>query len=287
MNKKSLIMKLAAVVVAYRPDENFLRNIKSYIDNIEFLIIWENSPLPEKENYLKALSEYADKILFMGTGKNVGLGKAYNEAIKYVKELDYTHIMTMDQDSYFVNFKGYRTNIENETDETIGMLVPMVNLDGVYEYEPVEAKLGMQSGAVFPLKILDEIGLFREDFFIGGIDHEITFRVRKYGYNLMRYSNCNMIHAVGSGRVVSIFNRQIELIENSPLRRFYTIRNECILFREYPEEMKKDRFFFPKLQIKEALKIILWEKEKVAKISAMLKGTFYGLFSINKPYKNE
>jgi rhamnosyltransferase len=280
-------MKLLAVVVAYNPDENFLRNIKSYLEDVNFLIIWENSPLPEKENYQKELSDDADKIRFMGTGKNVGLGKAYNDAVGYAKEHDYTHIMTMDQDSYFINFKGYRANIEKETDETIGMLLPMVNLDGVYEYEPLEAKLGMQSGAVFPLRILDKIGLFREDFFIGGIDHEITFRVRKYGYNLMRYSNCNMIHAVGSGRIVSIFNRQFELIENSPLRRFYTIRNECILFREYPEEMKKNRFFFLKLQIKEALKIILWEKEKTAKIAAMLKGTFYGLFSIDKPYKKE
>jgi rhamnosyltransferase len=148
----------------------------------------------------------------------------------------------------------------------------------------------MQSGAVFPLRILDEIGLFREDFFIGGIDWEITYRIWKQGYKLMRYSNCNMIHVVGSGRKGSIGKFQFYILDNSPLRRFYTIRNEFVIFRKYPTEYSKSgrsKLYFLRKQLGEVLKIILWEKHKTAKIYAMLKGTFYGLFSINKPYRKE
>jgi rhamnosyltransferase len=269
----------------YYPDENLLRNIKSYVDEVEFLMIWENSPLSDKENYLKALP--ADKIRFMGTGQNVGLGKAYNEAVGYAKEQAYTHLMTMDQDSCFVNFSGFRQQIEKETDQTIGMYLPFYNQDAVYVQEPFEVKLGMQSGGVFPIGLFDQIGLFREDFFIGGIDNEINFRIRRNGYKCVRYSNCNLIHTVGSCREVFIGKRKFVLTDYSPIRRFYTIKNEFFLFREYPEYEKKDRIKFFRIEIGEFIKIILWEKDKTAKIGAMLKGAFYGLFAIDKTYKEK
>jgi hypothetical protein len=49
-------MKLAGVIVIYHPDDNLFRNIMPYIDFVEFLIIWENSSLPDKDNLIRQVS---------------------------------------------------------------------------------------------------------------------------------------------------------------------------------------------------------------------------------------
>ncbi|WP_243462369.1 glycosyltransferase family protein [Bacteroides stercorirosoris] len=37
-------MKLVAVVVLYHPDENLVRNINSYLPQVDTLVLWDNTP---------------------------------------------------------------------------------------------------------------------------------------------------------------------------------------------------------------------------------------------------
>lgn len=279
-------MKLAAIVVTYYPEVDVPKNISSCIDYVELLIIWENTPLRDRLYYNIDLPEYSDKIIYLGTDNNEGLGYAYNVGTKYAKDLGFTHIMTLDQDTSFVGFEGFKSNIEKESDKKVGIFIPPYNAGGVYDFSPLECSVGIQSGSVFSIEMLDEIGLFRDDFFIDCIDFEINFRARKFGYKCVTYGGCNMIHTIGSCRTASILGFQFSPPDYSPLRRFYQARNTLFLMKEYPGEYsfkKKIRHFV--YTIKAIVKIILGETNKIDKILAILKGLTYGIFSINKPYK--
>ena len=69
------------VVTLYNPDiEEAANNINRYLDHIDRLLIWANSPLTDKDRFLDMLSD-AGKAEFVQSEDNCGVCKAVNEAI--------------------------------------------------------------------------------------------------------------------------------------------------------------------------------------------------------------
>ena len=78
-------MKLLGVVVLFNPDENVWANISTYINGVDELILWCNSSIP-------TIPVLNGKVVVMGDGNNVGVGKALNEAVLYAMKNGYTHL---------------------------------------------------------------------------------------------------------------------------------------------------------------------------------------------------
>ena len=58
--------KLSAVVVTHYPHvDELIVNIKQFIDFVDKLIIWENTPIHERENYQILMPEYYNKIVYL------------------------------------------------------------------------------------------------------------------------------------------------------------------------------------------------------------------------------
>ena len=65
-------MKLAAVVVLYHPDENLVRNINSYLPQVDTLVLWDNTPEGEKSAPLSLSGVcHPERLEYMGCGRNV------------------------------------------------------------------------------------------------------------------------------------------------------------------------------------------------------------------------
>ena len=99
-------MKLAVVVVAYhaQPDA-VLENIKTYGDYADPLILWDNTE--RCDNDWSSLRKVYPEVIVCQYGENIGLASAYNAAAKLASQRGCTHLMTMDQDSAFVNVDEY------------------------------------------------------------------------------------------------------------------------------------------------------------------------------------
>src|SRR5690606_29661762 len=91
-------MKISGVVVLYNPDSGVLQNIKSYIDQIEYLFVVDNS---EKVNdLLVAELKKINKIEYKNNFRNLGVATALNiGALKSINK-GFDFILTMDQDSF-------------------------------------------------------------------------------------------------------------------------------------------------------------------------------------------
>ena len=92
-------MKVAGCVVLYNPNLDFLNNIKTYIDALSELIVFDNSTQQNIE-IVESLKNY-EKVKYLSEKKNLGIATALNICIKHIADTDVKWVLTMDQDSYF------------------------------------------------------------------------------------------------------------------------------------------------------------------------------------------
>lgn len=277
-------MKLAAIIVLYNPNiDDIKRNLQSYANEVDLLIIWDNSTNPQSLSDLLTL--YPNAIINQN-GCNYGLATAYNKGIDIATQYCCSHIMTMDQDSSFANFEKYRTAVE--TSSLDGITCTAINDECVgLTSDTTVIGYSCQSGSIYPLSLIKTIGPFREDLFIGMVDAEISIRAQEFGYTITRFNKCKLIHQIGSGRKVKVFGHDITVSDYNALRHYYDSRNRILLWHQFPND-----YSFPAKikhlwgRIKLIIKIIIFEQNKISKTWAILVGTIYGICNKSVPYKD-
>ena len=159
-------MRLACVVVLYHPSEEVEGNIRTYLPQVDCLLRWDNTP------------------------RNVGIGAALNEGVRFARAHGCTHLMTMDQDSFFLpgEMARYRMKVEQWEKEHGGQTALFstnyyLRSQGATLY-PVETSAvqvasAMTSASIYPLELFEKLGVFREDLFVWGIDCEFCWRAAR------------------------------------------------------------------------------------------------------------
>ena len=265
---------LATVVVCYFPDSTLLENIATYSSGSDYLFIWDNTP-----GGSAIVNSITDAIVLNYGKENMGLAFAYNRTIELAKQKGATHIMTMDQDSKFENFALFRNCLESFPND---MICPPINSQLVGNRYVTHAA---QSGCVFPLEMIDQVGTFREEFFIGMVDVEMQLKATEAGYRIIQVGGCSLIHHVGSERKVSFLGHSISVSDYSPLRHYYDSRNRILMWREFPNDFSfRGKIKHLTGRIKVLVKILLFEDNKLYKTFSILRGTWNGLFNRIKPY---
>ena len=99
--------RILAIVVTYYPEKELLeKNVSAFINDVEKILIWENTPNDKKLLY-RFLSD--PKVDYCGDGVN-SISHALNYAWKYAETNGYNYLLTMDQDSVFENFSLFIEN---------------------------------------------------------------------------------------------------------------------------------------------------------------------------------
>ncbi len=269
-------MKLLAIVITYYPDVDELeQNILSYIDTVEKLIIWDNTPEKVTTDYCANLHKYKNKIEVKYNGRNDYIAFPLNQAVKQAKAEGYTHLLTMDQDSQFSGncFEKYIQTIEQNTDKSIAIWG--ANPNGMYKTDqPVLiVPQCITSGSVYPLSIFEKIGLFREDFAIYVVDIEFGIRARKYGYQTAIVSDSILKHTFGKQT-----RTRTGIITNNypPLMTYFIIRNTIITWIDHPRHFKIKKGFIQGV-IYRIVTVITDENNKSQKMKAIFLGIVDGI----------
>lgn len=268
-------MKLLGIVILYNPDkEQVKQNILSYISQLDRLIIWENTPVPTL--YLKFEKEIESKIVRMGYGRNTGIGIPLNSAVRFGQENNFTHLLTMDQDSCFGEnmFADFLHSIVEEKEDKIASFSanthPYDNLQPIQE----EKDISITSGTVYKLEIFKDVGYFREDLFIDAIDTEYCFRLRKKGWKIIQFNKVYMHHILGNTTVTPFLWGKL-ISPNYPAQRtYYLIRNSLLVKRLYPG-YKLFPGMFKTILFWRTISIIFVETDKLRKLKAMLLGIWH------------
>ncbi|MDC0372100.1 hypothetical protein OAM48_05830, partial [Flavobacteriaceae bacterium] len=229
-------MKILAIVVIYNPNENdVINNILQYINEVDNLIIWQNTPISEFVKCKLNFPELKDKIIYMGENKNKGIAYAFNKAyeIMMVKPYSYSHLLLMDQDSIWINFKDYKNKIKKEN---LGSIYsPIVNNEIIQKEGLSKVNNCINSGTVIPLEVLKIIGKFNEEYSIDCVDYDFCFKANRKSVNIYKVHGCHLTQIFGTPNKSTIFN--LKSYNYPPERLFFITRNHILMWRDYPDQV--------------------------------------------------
>ena len=264
-----------SIIVVYNPKVDLLvKDICSFIKNVDLLIIWQNSVLSDDvREYISSLGN----IIFAGNGINQGIPTALKFALSYAIKNGYDYLLTMDQDSVLENFDNYKNTVIKKNQEKtciVGayqtFLESKLSEDIFSEYKWV-----ITSGTIFPIRLLNEIGGFETSFFIDTVDIEVCIRARKYGYKCYICRTGKLIQKYGVKHTIKMLNKTINYVVYSPDRIYGIFRNLTMLLITYrKKEISYELFTFSFIVIKSA---VFEKRNRTKSLLAMLFGIIDGI----------
>ena len=248
--------KIAAVVILYHPNNSCIKNIKSYYDLVGKVYIFDNT---EDKSTLKSELEQWPKVDFYHDGENGGLPKRLNEAGKQAIKDGYNWLLTMDQDSVFleesfVQYLDCFTAFENKKEVALfGATNDRSVIKSTSQCRFKEENDLMTSGNLLNLSLFKKIGDFDEALFIDSVDHDYCIRSILAGFKIIRFTNIFLLHELGNlvhrSSIKTLFLLKKKKEVHSPVRLYYMVRNMLYLNKKFEKEnipkvkqLKKDVF---------------------------------------------
>lgn len=265
---------VAGVVVLYNPKLDVIENIDSYLNQIDFLYIIDNSE--KKSNFISEYFQSVEKIEYLFNNYNFGIAAALNIAANKAISRGFIFLLTMDQDSKApANMINSLLEVARNN-KNVGIASPLhSNKYGTHlaKKDPVEKVIiAMTSGNLLSLEAYKKLGQFNEEYFIDYVDIEYCFRMHRYGYEIIRLNDVILEHNEADLSARKIFNRTYYPHNHKPFRLYYKTRNLLYLREKYkniaPHLLKTEYDSF----IRTVIKIILFENERIVKLKMILSG---------------
>lgn len=241
--------KIAAVTVLYQPTTAVLQNILGYAQQVQLLIIVDNSAGPN-ESLHKALQDlgHASIIKF---GDNRGIATALNAGIQLAISQGFSAVLTMDQDSTFqpnvaANYINEYFSLTNRPH--IAVVGPNHEQKEIIQHrqEVRQVETVITSGSIVNTEVFLKIGGYNEDLFIDEVDHEYCYRAKIAGYQIVQMPNVLLNHNLGTTIIVDNFRgKKLKRNVHSGIRLYYMVRNTALMHKRYgkyfPAQMKLRR----------------------------------------------
>lgn len=288
-----------AVIVTYHPDEGFAERLTQVLTQLPLAIVVDNGSRPSSAEMLRGLAN-SPRVILVENPNNLGIAAALNQGIQLALRKGFEWVVTLDQDTrlhadclpvlFDVHLQSGGGNVmvgSNYWDVHRGRnFVQCAGTGAVFQ----ERKTLITSGTLAPLSLFEQIGLFREDYFIDSVDHEFSLRARANGYRMFISCRPLMSHSIGAGVGHASPLRQFLPVNHSPVRKYFIARNsvataKTYFFQEPLWSMRQGwRLLF------EFASILLFEREKLRKATAFMVGVAHGftgkMGSIEKAWPN-
>lgn len=263
---------LVAGIVAFEPDIDRLKlNIKAILPQVDKLIISWNSEAVDRSHLVDAADEMS-KLVYIDNGGNKGIAYALNKICAMALDLGAKNCLLLDDDS--VVPEGMISKYEEKTAKDIAILCPNICDEDSKQNETFEqdeyVKFEITSGSYVNLDIWKKVKGFDNKLFIDFVDWDYCLKVDAAGYYILKVADLVLNHKLGEVSYHKLFGKRFQTYNHSAFRKYYITRNTLVMHKRYPdcEEFQK-----PRLKIlKRAMIVILWEKDKRAKLSGMKKG---------------
>jgi rhamnosyltransferase len=285
----SYVPKLGAVMSAFHPDSAVLENIKAVANQVDHLWIIDDSGDSHWEGSGLITAECLPRnAVLLRNKQNIGIAASLNRGVSAALAEGVDAIVTVDQDTFippsFVSQLANHLEAARVSNPSIRGVAPeFVNSRG---YECLHSNGAgscsvetIQSGLLLDSRVFNEVGLFREELFIDGVEADFLIRMHQKALHVQLVEGLNLTHPLGSPITVRVLNMDFTSSNHLPFRRFYITRNRLILLRDYRHSEPAWARVVAKRLIYQSICAALFEPARVKKIFAMLKGAGYALTS--------
>jgi len=265
---------VAGVTILYNPDIKVISNIKTYLNQVDKVFVYDNSEITNKNIVDKLLS--IKRVVYTKNTKNMGIAYTLNKAAEVLVSQGYKYLFAMDQDSSASEYLLREMLNAIEKDEKIGLVSPKIKQKKSkknYNINPiVEVNVAITSGSLTRLSAHKKISGYNEKLFIDYVDHEYCLRLKSNGYKVIESGPEYINHELGNIKEKRILFWHVYPTNHKPARLYYRTRNRLFVYNLYnnifPDYVRKDKISF----IKEILKIFIFEKQKIQKCKMIIKG---------------
>lgn len=271
-----LMSKVAAVVVLYNPDFNVIKNIKSYVDQVEKLYVVDNSTKLDNSIFEKFKS--LDKVEYISNKYNLGAATALNIAAKKAIKDGFKYLLTMDQDSRASADLVQQLQKTFQLFDNLGIAAAehlntdFQNITDNYKQYDREVLFTITSGNLLNLAAYKNVGDFMDKLFIDHVDHEYCLRLNKNKYKVVKTNRAIIYHRLGNQSQKKILKWTFYPSHHPPIRLFYRSRNRFYVNNLYknffPDYVKTDKRNF----IRELIEILAFEKKVWQKLKMIILG---------------
>jgi rhamnosyltransferase len=225
---------LAGCIILYNPDTAICSNMETYLPFLDVLYIIDNTETANQV-LIKTIKDLSPKIIYQQQETNIGIASALNVAANLAVNAGYKSLLSMDQDSFFLNgefFDTWRGEIEN--DSKVGITAASYTLgydrwQKEYSVNYNEIHYAVTSGNVINLYAWKHVEGFEDKLFIDEVDHDYCLKLSKYGYKILTSKKILMRHMVGEFHQ----KKTGKFILHSPLRYYYMARNVLYVCKKY------------------------------------------------------
>lgn len=199
---KEMIQNIFPIMVLYKCHLSEARTYQSLLkkaDNLQHFMIYDNSPA----DYIQDVESLPKSAIYVRDTSNSGLSIAYNTGAQKAKEMGYTHVLFLDQDTLFPQgaWAEYKANLSFD-----GVVAPRMVTDKGVPFSPTDVS-GWLSKAVNVE--FGDFSLYKYNVANSGICVPISVFDLAHGYDLnvyLDYSDNQFL------RRVRVHNPQIRLM---------------------------------------------------------------------------
>jgi rhamnosyltransferase len=240
--------RTVAGIVVYNPDRLAVeRLVERLSHDVDAILIYANSAISEDLAVTLRAKAGSAPFAVLGDGNNVGLGAAYNAMLAEAERLAGDYLLVFDQDSAPPPAMAQKLSALHRSLSEIGerpaavgprfadargvQMWPKLRDNGAAPGGIAATKVEcvISSGSLIYLAAARQIGPFRADFFIDGIDVEWGLRAAGRGFSSWVARDVSMAHAIGVGVIKGPFG--LVLPHHPPLRTYTLIRNQAAMLR--------------------------------------------------------
>ena len=212
--------------------------------------------------------------------ENMGIAYSLNEVLSLCQN-EYTHLLTMDQDSSFDIgiMDKYKNEIAHfDWKQTLGISPQILD----YNTPPPKcANVSYQetmrvftSGNIISVKNAINVGGFDEKLFIDEVDYDFCYRGIKQNYKIYIYNNgIYLKHSLGNTIERFFIYRTLKCMNHNYIRKYYIIRNSLYIYKKYHSI---NETFFAKNYLKANARLIFdilfFEEDKFRKLKWIVIG---------------
>ncbi len=270
---------IVAGITLYNPDPDRLKeNITAILPQVDQVVCVDNGSANAGVIQELLAEEFPD-VLFIRNFRNRGIARALNQMFHYAVKEGYDFVLTLDQDSVCPDdlLEKYTSYMQREQ---LGILCPLLRDRNYAQMEEHSGKIEqidmcITSGALTSVEAWKRTGGFTDALFIDYVDYDFCAKLAEHQYCILRVNDAVMLHEIGKGENHLFFGKRVTSLNHAPFRKYYMARNGIYYLHmhrnviNYRKALSKYVFLY--------VKTLLYEKQRIRKLSAMARGVVDGL----------
>ena len=229
--------RACAIVVLYHPNVAVLAQLAQGLRGHRLIAV-ANGPISVEATGALAQADLRLEV----NPVNLGLGAALDQGMRVAAEEGFSQALLLDQDSEpslgLLEALWARGRRLSEEGARAGVVAPRLTPPTEGHYRPISyawrrgrslagcvpVDFAPTSGSLTNLTAYAEVGPFRRDFFIGGVDVEWGFRAWSQQWGSYVVSDLAMPHRWGEATSTNEAGKP-QILRHSPVRNYYYARN--------------------------------------------------------------